>query len=349
MRIIAALFILTSTLFLVTTCCDDCSVCPKPEAGEHLFYIAPKQGNLIKVFSVEQEAFIDSITVDSVGTNEYVLIHIIGDDSLLAVSAGNKTYFVDIKTKSIVNSINKGGLIFSRDSRYYFSGNSLVLYPEHTPIFTDPNSHGFVKFSNKSEFLTYQYYITPGDPVELGLYDISENSATHTIETWHEYPVSFFQSQAIGKLKKTYLDAQTFNAFGVCDFDADTFRLLKSFPYNGSTTLVVSPDERHVFFTDYGPAPFGYGPSGHIFVWDAESEDSVAAISYSFTGIEQFNMLVVSYDNRYLLGRPFNEMDEFTTFYIFDVREFELIGIYNCGFLTGNVTSKYCSRNMLFH
>ena len=352
MRMIRVFLILTAVLCLLTTCCDDCKdcpVCPEPEAEEHLFYIAPMQGNKVKIFSVEQQSFIDSLIIDSVGATERMRLHVIGDDSLLAVSAGYKTYIVDLQTKEVINSLEIPVPVFSRDSRFYFSISGLYLYPEQTLIFADPNSGAFASFSNQSELLTYQYYESTAGPFELGIYGIIGGTANHSVKTWHGTPVTFFACQAVGSLRKTFIDAQTFNSFGVCDFDSDTLRLLKSFPYGGTTTLVVSPDERNVFFTDYGPTPFGYGPSGHIFVWDTETEDSVAAISFPFTWNEQFDMLVTTYDNQYLLARPFNAMDEFTTFCLIDAQEHKVIGTYECGFLTGNVTAKYCSRNMLFY
>jgi hypothetical protein len=347
---IRVFLILAAVLCLVTTCCDDCPdcpVCPEPEPEEHLFYIAPKQGNMVKIFSVEREAFIDSLVVDSIASNSIMRIHVISDDSLLAVTAGSKTYIVDLKTKGIIDSFGSRALMFSRNSRFYFDGNSLYLYPEHTLIYTDPESGGFGRFCNQSEILTYQYYVTPRDPIELGIYNILGGSFNHAIKTWHGHGVTFFASQAVGSLQKVFIDAATYCALGVCDFDSDTLRMLKYLPYGGGATLVVSPDDKYVFFTDYGPTPFGYGPSGHIFVWDAETEDSVAAIAYPFTWNEQFNMLVMSYDGKYLIARPFNEMNEFTTFCLIDAQNHEVIGTYDCGFLTGNVTAKYCIRDML--
>jgi hypothetical protein len=352
---IRVFLILAAVLCLLTTCCDDCEdcpVCPEPEAEEHLFYIAPKQGNMVKIFSVEQEAFIDSLVVDSVGVTDYMKIHVIGDDSLLAVSAGTRTYLVDLETKEIIGSFRASAPVFSRNSRYYFYYNSideenrryeLYLYPEHTLIFSDPNAHGFANFCNQSEIMTYQYYVTPGDPIELGCYNALGGSASHTAMTWHGNRVTFFASQAIGSLGKTFIDAATYSFFGVCDFGSDTLRSIKSFYSTGTTILVVSPDEKYVFFTDYGQTPFGYVPSGHIYVWDTETEDSVAAIPNQ--GIDMFNMLVVSSDSRYLLARPYNLLNNYTAFSIIDANDFRVIGTYNCGFLPRSITAKYCSRN----
>jgi hypothetical protein len=359
---IRVFLILAAVLCLLTTCCDDCEdcpVCPEPETEEHLFYIAPKEGHFVKIFSVEQEAFIDSIYIDSAAINQpsqRLVIHIIGDDSLLAVSAGTRTYIVDLKTKEITDSFRASAPVFSRNSRYYFYYNSiddenrryeLYLYPEHTLIFSDPNAHGFSNFCNQSEIMTYQYYVTQGEPIELGRYNVLGGSADHVAMTWHGNRVTFFVSQAVGSLRKTFIDAATYSFFGVCDFDSDTLRQLKSFSAFGTTALAVSPDEKYVYFTDYGPKQLWYTPSGHIFVWNTETEDSVAAIPNQ--GIDMFNMLVVSSDSKYILARPYNILNEYTTFSIIDAKEFRVIGIYDLGSLIGNVTAKYCSRTSLFY
>ena len=359
MRMIRVFLILAAVLCLLTTCCDeckDCPVCPEPEAEEHLFYIAPKQGNMVKIFSVEREAFIDSLVVDSIASNAAMKIHVIGDDSLLAASGGARTYIIDLATKEIVESFNGRKPTFSRDSRYYFYFNyideenyqyELHLYPEHTLIFFDRYGGDFASFCNQSEYLTYQYYESAGDPIELGFYSILGGAASHSIKTWNGHPVTFFQSQAIGRLKKTFIDAATYNFFGVCDFNSDTLRSLKSFSFMGTTNLVVSPDDKYVFFTDYGMAPFGYMPTRHIFVWDAEAEDSVAAIAYQ--GIDMSNWLVITHDSKYLLARPYNIMNDYTTFCLIDAKGFQVIGVYDCGFLPGNVTAKYCARNGILY
>lgn len=352
MKIIFTLVILISVLFLVTTCCDDCPSCPEPESEEHLFYIAPQRGNSVKVFSVERKAFIDSFTIDNVGENEIMLIHVIGDDSLLAASAGSSrnTYIVDLKTKEVIEAFGSLAITFSRDSRFYFHYNSidpnnrrheLYLYPENEIIFTDPYCHGFYKFSNRSEIATFRHY-APGDPAELGFYNILGGTFTHSIKTWHGYEASIVASQAVDGLRKIFVDTDIPNGLAVCDFGSDTLRSLKSYP-DAYTTLVVSTDEKYIFFTYWGAIDYGYVPTGHVYVWDAMTEDSVAAIP--FTGFEQFDFLILTYDNRYLLAAPFNESGDYTTFCLIDAEKFEVIGSYDCGFLIGDVTAKYCVRD----
>ncbi|GEM_PF-6056479 len=68
MKRISLLLILTAVLFVVVTCGDDNPVQPQDTPDEHLFYIAPMAGNMVRVFSVEREIFIDSMIIDSVGS-----------------------------------------------------------------------------------------------------------------------------------------------------------------------------------------------------------------------------------------------------------------------------------------
>jgi hypothetical protein len=346
---IRVFLILTAVLCLLTTCCDDCEdcpVCPEPEAEEHLFYIAPKQGNMVKIFSVEQEAFIDSLVVDSIPVDATIKIHIIGDDSLLAASVSEKTYIIDLATKGVIGSFEGFLPTFSRNSRFYACFSSIYKFPEHEPIHLSTEVSGtFATFCNRSESMSY--WGTADDHYELGLYFIHGDSLWHKPITWHGGPpVTFFMSYPVSAHKKTFIEAATYDFLGVCDFDSDTLRKIKSMDSHVNIVPVVSPDDKYVFFTDFTITAWGYFPSGRIFVWSTDTEDSIAAIAYQ--GIDMAHWLIISHDSRYLVAPPYNEYDEYTTFCLIDAKTFEVIGVYECGFLPWNVTSKYCARNGIF-
>jgi len=327
--------------------CDD-KPTPPPEPEEHLFYIAPAIGNMVKVFSVEQAAMVDSFVVDSVDETWQMRIHVIGDDSLLAVSTAGKTFLVDLETKGVISTFPRESVVFSRDSRYYFNYNPTGLWsnPDHTLITDETGAIFWASFCNQTETMSYVYT----EPVDdenwpgLGLYSITGDSVSNHLKYLGELLVATTFSYPITRLGKVFV-SMTYPGYGLvaADFGSDTVRTLKLFNMWASIVSVVGADDKYVFFSDYGLTQIEFAPSEYIFVYDANSEDSVASIRYE--GIDMVDYMVISNDSRYLVARPYNEFDNITTICLIDAKNFNVIGVYDCGYLPGVISSKFASRN----
>ncbi len=325
--------------------CDN-STKPGEEPEEHLFYIAPETGNTVKVFSVEQEAIVDSFTVDSLSEEGAMRIHVIGDDSLLAASSGPRTYLIDLETKEIVGSFAARDPVFSPDSRYYFCSytGEVRMFPEQFLRHDGLSRIALVSFGYQSEVMSFMTLSDSSGPL-LGVYDIPDNSLI--IKPWYSggaqvYSMSSYPADGLNKVFTSCIGMGFSLAAG--NLDCDTIRQVKIFDQiSGIVIPVVTPDEKYVFFSDIVSQGFEFVPTERIFVYDAETEDSVAAIAYE--GIDQVGYMAVTYDSKYLMAGPFNEGGGVTVVCLIDAVNFEVIGAYDCGFEPRVVTSKYGAEN----
>lgn len=320
---------------------------PTPQPEEHLFYISPWTGNFVKVFSVEQEAFVDSFTIDSVAVTDTMRIHVIGDDSLLAVSAGMKTFIYDLDQRIIVNSYDAENPIFSRDSRYmqYYNSNismqELHTFPENVLLYNETNGF-FPKFDNDSKYFSLPDLISSRS--RLVIYDIHGDSSfvgfndslTSNIMIWMNYPSS--------RHNKLYFGGTGAYGYfiGVINIDSDSVRILKT--YEESVPIpVISPDEKYLYFTENLLTFFGGVSKELIYVYDAETEDSVGVIEYE--GMEQVGGMIISADSKYMLVKPHNEYNNETNISIIDAKTFQVLGVYDFGYLPLTVSIKYGAKN----
>jgi len=323
---------------------------PPPEPEEHLFYIAPAIGNMVKVFSVERAAMVDSFMVDSVDETWQMRIHVIGDDSLLAVSTSGKTFLVDLESKEVTSTFPRESVVFSRDSRYYFN-SVLWSFPDHVLVSEEAGDIMWVSFCNRSETMTYVYLksIDEFPWPTFGFYSITGDSVCNWIRYSHGgAPFAAVYSFAVSGLKRAFIGgANPGNFLGVIDFACDTVRPLKFFNADAWIVPVVSPDDKYVFFTDVGVTQFGFSPSEHIFVFETETEDSIAAIPLE--GMDMVDYMVISDDGKYMIGRPYDlsEINDTTAICLINLENYEFMGTFTCGFLPGSISAKYAARNGL--
>ena len=186
-------FILTALilpgLFLTLLSChgdNDSPNGPVDPEEEHLFYIGARVGNLVKVFSVEQEKFIDSFYVESLTENDTILyMHVIGGDSLLALSTSHLTTVIEIDSRNIVETFSTMYTKFSRDSKYYTGSeynplrNVICTYPGHVLI-NDEVEGMLYSFDNESKCLalTKPYIENGQEKCEMTLFDLTNNTPT---------------------------------------------------------------------------------------------------------------------------------------------------------------------------
>ncbi len=348
MKRISFLLILTAVLFVVVTCGDDNPVQPQDTPDEHLFYIAPMAGNMVRVFSVEREMFIDSMIIDSVGTADTMRLHVIGDDSLLAVSLKTKTFIYDLSERQIISTFEAYKPTFSRNSQYYYSMGSVKTFPGHVELFHQPGGSVEGKFCNRSEVVSFVYFPN-SDTANLVIYNVLGHSSGYSIKKIGNYVLhlhlmlcSPFPSNS---LNKTFLSIGC--QYSATDFFSDTVRILRWDGFGSGATHIISPDERFSFYTDVGQKVWGFVPTGYLYVYDAADEDSLAAIP--FQGLNMADLLVISSDGKYLLVRERYEymFGENRIFNVIDIHNLAVVGAYDCGFMLGSISSKYCAANGL--
>jgi len=342
--------LITLAVLAVWVClvsCDD-STGPDGEPDEHLFYIAPKIGNMVKVFSVEQESIVDSFVVDSVDESWDMQIHVIGNDSLLAVSSESKTYIVDLESKQVICTYPYETRVFSRDSRYFFHYNQQELrtFPENGLVTGETGALLGVAFCNQSETVTYVYpdFTMGGMRFSLGIYFLTSDSICNHLRYAFGEPIEATFNFPIASFEKAYVGISwPISGLVATDFASDTVKFLKQFDVGAGIVPLVAPNDEYVFVSDYGVTSFEFVPSEHIFVFDAETEDSIAAIAYQ--GIDMVYYMIISHDSKYLVARPLNEFEDITSICLIDAENFEVIGAYDCGFLPGSISAKYAARN----
>jgi len=329
--------------------CDDDPVGPEP-ADEHLFYIAPITGNLIKTFSVEQEKFIDSFYVDSLTADSSIYrLHVIGNDSLLAVSTETMTYIVDLESKEVNESFYGERVIYSRDSRYYFCKNNisrrweLRTYPEHILIYDDAPTLMLPFFSNDSKYLSATDLHNEGGTMVpmLIIYDMENDIKTAKTKYLFDQEIFIFEKYHYSSLNKTYFGGNTefHNFLGVTDLGSDSIRVVRflSEPW-ASVMPVISPDGKYVYVSEQVMEVWLGIPDGKIYVYDTETEDSIAVIEYE--GISQPHSFVITEDSKYMMVDPVNEFDDETNVCLIDAQSFQVIGVFDFHDLPGSVASK---------
>jgi len=329
---------------LLFLACDKEITPPGPvPPEEHLFYIGAAKGGLVKVFSVEQRKFIDSIICSCIPDSIVTSLNVIGDDSLLAISDNQGTYLINLKTKVVVDTLNYSYMTISPNSEYFIaknisSGNNKELRKFDGLEYIADIPGLFEHFDNQSSCVTYSLFYG-GDSSTISVYDIETDttitgqkySLGHEIWFWHNYPVK--------KLNKIFFGGSgyAYRYFaGVIDFNSDTARILRYFPLieymEPSISLpIVSPDEKHLFFSATIGTFWGGIPDETIYVHDVESEDSIGTIALPNGFVP--GGYTMSYDGKYITSKAFCEStsDTKTSFILIDAINFTVIGTYSFG------------------
>ena len=327
-------------VFLNLTCCKDCPDCPtEPEPeGEHLFYVGgPVIGgdSWVKIFSVEQSKFIDSLTVRF----ERFQMAVTDDDGLLLV-AGYPTGFdaIDLKTKEVIYSVDNIGrhITVSPDGRYFASGNTeppwgrqIYTAEGFELVYSDTTGEGFAfgEFVLGSEYYVYSRfpgsvvaYNVIGDSVEA-VFDVSLNGEPLWI--YHVWP-------SLDNTKLFFIAGQVMTLYlGVTDFGEDSVRILRAPLKTGGEDAVVSPDNKHLYFVNMPYADYEM-PSASIYIYDVASEAELPAISTREPVFYEPYEIALTSDGKYLMviSDVINNYDQVL---LANARSFSVIGVYAFG------------------
>jgi hypothetical protein len=353
---IAAGFFLIGLAILIS--CSHEITPPEPvDPEEHLFYIGAAKGGLVKVFSVEQKKFIDSVVCNGIPDSIVTTLNVIGDDSLLAISYIGGTYLINLKTKEVVDSLNYSNMIVSPNSEYFIAGNismgdkrELHKFDGLEYITDIPGL--FEQFDNKSKCITYSLFYG-ADSTTVSVYDIETDSTITKQKYSLGVGIWFWYSFPVKKLNKIFFggDAYPYRYFaGVTDFYSDTARVLRYFPLveygDASLSLpIISPDEKYLYFSAIIGTFWGGVPDETIYVHNVESEDSIATIALPGGFVP--SAYTMSYDGKYLTTKAFSQStsDVKTEFCLVDAVNFTVIGTYSFGGPLSKMATK-CNTNI---
>jgi hypothetical protein len=326
---------------------------PVDPEEEHLFYIGAKVGNLVKVFSVEQEKFIDSFFVESLTENDTILyMQVIGDDSLLAFSTSSLTTVIEIDSRNILETFSTKYAKFSRDSRYYTGveynplRNVICTYPGHVLI-NDAVEGMFYSFDNESKCLALSKpFVENGqEKCEITLFDLTNNTSTVRPNLLNgSYIGAFLLYPLYDGGKVFYGGAAYYSIFlAVTAFEADTIRIIKPFT-QGHVMPLVSPDNKHLYFSLIVSEVWGEIPDRNIYVYDISTEDSIAVIPVE--GMPQAASLTMTDDCKYLMAGPVHEpmSATTTTVCLIDAQDHSVLGVYDFHGLPGCIVSKRAAQ-----
>ncbi|MFH2037367.1 MAG: hypothetical protein ABIJ45_13265 [Candidatus Zixiibacteriota bacterium] len=346
-------FISIICVILVLSSCDKKSTNPKPEPEEHLFYVGAKTGGLVKIFSVEENMFIDSLICDSIPEDMETTLNVIGKDSVLAISCVKGTYFIDLHTKQVSGVINFAELSISPDSKYYMGQNISENNRFELRILEDNSficeiAHSYEHFSNDSRYVSSVRYFG-NDSINIVVYDILTGNTSSSQGFSQGSRVWFWLNYPIGKYQKTIFGASAdpFRYFGgILDFYSDSVRILKNFSildyYEANMPIaIVDLDDKYAYLSTMIGTAFGGIPDGKIYVYDVESEDSIGTIDIGLNVVP--SAYSISYDGKYLIAKTLEESgsDLKSEFYLIDTEELTVIGVYDYG----GYLSKIASRN----
>jgi hypothetical protein len=351
--IILAALILTGLILSLFSCHGDNEWPngPVDPEEEHLFYIGSRVGNLVKVFSVEQEKFIDSFYVEGLTENDTVIsMHVIGDDSLLAVSSTNFTTILDIESKDIMETFSTKYTTFSRDSKYYTGfeynplRNVLHTYPDHVLINNEVEGV-FYCFDNDSKCLALtKVYVDNGESkCDLTFYDLTDNALFVRPNLLNGSYIYAFLLHPLYDGRRVFYGGTTYYStfLAVTEFEADTVRIIKVFP-EGSIMPLISPDNKYLYFSSFVGEHFGGIADRHIYVYDIATEDSITAIAYE--GMRQAGSLTISGDCKYLMVGPANEFQNVTNVCLIDAQNHSVLGVYDFHGLPGYIISRQAAH-----
>jgi WD40 repeat protein len=313
-------------------CCKKPTDPPPPEPGEHLFYVAARLANnrsMVKTFSVERRAFIDSFTIDSFQIGN---IAIAGNDEKLFMASRNEGVRVyDIKSKELLFATTEyccGGRVSPNSEYYeaYSGGMRLFRTANYQEIYCDSARASFSNFSFDSKYCLYtrsdsiMVYNISGDSIE-GSFGLTRNgSLFHVYEIWPTID-----------MKKLFLigNQGPYLYFAVTDFGTDTVRVLQAPLRTWGEEAVVSPDGRYLYFVNTPYTDYEM-PRMKIDVYDVKTEQLVTSISTREHSLFEPQYIALTSDGKYLMATPWSLGG--CDVLLIDAQNFSVIGSYQFGY-----------------
>jgi WD40 repeat protein len=305
---------------------------PPPEPGEHLFYVAARLAgdrSMVKTFSVEQRAFIDSFTIDSFQIGN---IAVAGNDEKLFMASRNEGVRVyDIKSKELLFATTEyccGGRVSPNSEYYdaYAGGLRLFRTDGYHEIHYDSHGSGGGSFSYNSDYFIYKrdsniiVYNIQGDSIENS-FQLTRNGLFFRI--YKIWPTT--------DMKKLFLIGNQgwLLYFAVTDFGTDTVRTLQAPLRTWGEEAVVSPDGRYLYFVNTPYTDYEM-PRMAIDVYDVKTERLVTSISTREHSLFEPQYIALTSDGKYLMATPWS-LGGYDVLLI-DAQNFSVIGSYNFGY-----------------
>jgi len=281
LRFVSVFIFLISALFLVTTCSDDCPVCPKKETTQYRLYAVDDYGHRLYAIDIPADTVLLSVPVDF----ETALDMIVSQDGsrlMISVLGIYSTLIYDTQDLSIIDTLDGmyGYYYFDFTDNYGVLVSSLIADPVVKIL--DPNTLESNVMIDR--FMRYAFL----DTVSNCLYGVAGPDATlanliYKIDCNSGRLVdSFFistnddQFVSVGNIAYNWLnDILYFHAkiapsqsyFYQYELFAgsavDSTHIVEKF---GSAA--ISPNGRKVYMTEGGNAWFGIRPPGYIRVYD---------------------------------------------------------------------------------
>jgi hypothetical protein len=274
----------------------------------------------------------------------------------LVISYDGGTYFIDLKTKEVVDSLNFGNIIISPNSEYFIgrniaSGFNKELRKLDGLEYVADIPGKYEKFGNNSECVSYITYHS--DSSTISIYNIESDTTitrrkySGSCEIWSAY------TYPVKKLEKVFFGGGTsiyecpYHSYAlVSDFDSNTVRILKEFDpdtyFEPNTALpIISPDNKYLYFSVLISTIWGGYPDRTIYVYNIESEDSVKTITLPQGFVP--SAYSMSYDGKYLITKDYeySSSDINIGFCLIDVINGEVIGTYEFGGQMYNMAAKH--------
>ncbi len=299
------------SLGLFFAACDEDDIPDGPSDDEQtLFYVAGEAGGLVKVFNVEQKAFTDSFTIDSIPSDKNMRIWVLGDDEELVASYAEGTYIYDLKTREITRSYSDyGKMIVAPDGNLFLANNltnnrwDFRLLSDMSLVYSHPSEPFLPQFSQDSKMLSFLAPNSETGNWDLLMYDVVRDSlltkqkklGEHTLGTLYSYPIH-------SKNKVCFYGRTPNNTFACIAFiDSQDVSVLKVLDGWGMIPA-VTPDANYLFFST---PPSWNWMSEKIYVYDIDTEDSVATIDLD--DIFEPGFYSITNDSKFMLVSPFND------------------------------------------
>jgi hypothetical protein len=312
--------------------CSEKSTEPPPgQPSEHLFYISARldeNKSLVKIFSVEKRAFIDSLIFDSFQIGN---VAVIGNDERLLITSRNEGVRVyELESKKLLFATVEyccGGRTSPNSAYYeaYSDGMRLFQAADYQEIYFDSGSASFSSFSADSKYCLYTrsdsivIFNILGDSIEYCYGLTFDDSFFHVYEIW---PTIDMKKLFLIGYFGGYLD------FAVSDFGKDSVRLLQAPLNTWGEDAVVSPNGHYLYFVNTPYTDYEM-PRMKIDVYDVQTEQIVTSISTREYSYFEPQHVALSSDGMYLMATPWS-LGGYDVLLI-DAVNFEVIGSYQFG------------------
>ena len=320
---------------------------PGPVTEKHFFYIGAESGGFVKVFSVEDQEFIDSLFFEDIPSDIMARFHVIGNDEKLAAISSAGTYIMDLKSKEIIESYDNVSMNFSPDSRYYLIDNAgrtswdLRTYPSHETIYSDTQYPYMPRFSNDSRCLSYVHSLTENEVPQLRLLIlfIEEDSLVIDKKYYNDDEIDIWFSHVVPGINKVFFWGTCWSGYFGCasNIGNDNTRIMLTLMTGSSTYPRVSPDDQYVYFTTTGSWDWP-GPD-IIYIYDTDTEKAVGEISLK--GVFEPGVFTFTQNSKYMMVRSSLLLEKSKNVCLIDAKKFDIIGIFDFGQIPGDITTKF--------